>query len=122
MRRYIAVAIVSALWAGVVVYHAQGSRISAERLRAESAERQADNARVDLDACRQASIRQNEAIAQAEKRALAAKEAMRQADEARDKAEDKAAKILRERTPENVDRCTAAREAFASELRKERGL
>lgn len=118
---YLVAASIGAALAGTGVYLVQELRLDAARLRAENAERREQNTQVDLTACRDATERQNEAIAKAEERAKAAQDAMEQANQARDQAEDRATQILRERTPANVDRCVAAREAFAAELKKERG-
>lgn len=117
---YLLAALLGAALCGYGVYLVQELRLDAAMLRAESAERREQVAKFDLAACQTATERQNAAIRETEERARAAQQAMEQANAERDQAEDRATQILRERTPENVDSCVAARDAFAAELRRER--
>ncbi|MNL48765.1 hypothetical protein D3C87_1716440 [compost metagenome] len=114
-------AAVGAAAVGGGVWWLQGLRIDAAVSRAETAELNERNAKHDLTQCKAATARQNSAIAELEERAKRAALAMAAADAARLSAEQRADKILSEREPAGVDECTAARNAFAAELRQERG-
>lgn len=119
-KGYALVALAGAVLAGLAVYAVQELRIDNQAMRAEVAETNEANAKVDLQACRQSAERQNQAIDDLKERARLAAEAMKQAEGERDSAERMAGKILRERPPAGADKCHAAQEAFAAELARER--
>lgn len=119
--------IVGALLSGGAIYKIQELRVEAAVSRADTADGKrlkADaalqNAMVDLKNCTDAAAEQNAALEDARKRAALALAALELANSARLTADKEADDILQERTPPGQDKCTAARDAFADELRKER--
>lgn len=118
---YIAALVIGAAIGGGGVYWVQELRLDAVVARAELAERDIENARDDTKQCTDALEKQNEAVATIKLRAALAEAAMKNAEAQRTVAETKASDILRERTPANADKCVAARDAFAAELKRERG-
>lgn len=122
---YVAAAVIGAAAAGSAVYWVQDLRLDAAKSHLETveanAERDIGNARDDTQQCTDALETQNKAIDEIKARTAKAETAMKLADVLRTAAEKKAGDILRERTPENVDACVAARDAFAAELKQERG-
>ena len=122
---YIAAAVIGAGVAGAAVYWVQDLRLDAVKSNLETvkanAARDVENAQGDTKQCTDALEKQNKGIEEIKKRADAAEAAMKKAEALRTAAEKKATEILQERTPANVDACVAARDAFAAELKQERG-
>lgn len=120
VRKFLLPAAAGALLGGGGVYWIMGLRLDAARANTKAAEQAAEIAQFDLSQCRLSAQAQNQAIQELQERAEKAREAMDKANAQRLTAEQLAAQILRERTPADQDACTAARNAFAEELRRER--
>ena len=122
MARFCAIAaLIGALIGFGLAWYVQAGRIDAANARTDTAIEQKKGVQADLEQCKTAAATQNAAIEAMEQRAKDAQAALKQAEQGRTEAEQRADTILQERTPANVNRCEAARDAFAAELRKERG-
>lgn len=117
---YLAAAGAGAALAGGLTFWIMDMRLDVAVSAKKLAEQSEQTAQGDLKQCRAAAERQNQAIADLEERARRAAQAMEGANVAREAAEQRANEILREREPAGHDECTAARNAFDAELRKER--